>query len=522
MKKYFLLLFVVSVAFSQKGFDKNAMKGLTSITTNDLRSHMSFLASDELEGRETTFRGQKVAARYITSVFQKLGLKPAGMNNSYLQQFELDVVRPGTASSLQVSSASGSTAYTFGKDFFTVATKDTAFSAPAVFAGFSDTPFTPEQESVLTDRVVVVFAGRRSDVLTASSAGRRRGGFQSFRNAAAVVVITNEEVQGSIEEQVKASANTFEKGSMSLKGSPGRSRGPVILTVSSALGATLLTEFGIPLPELRLTAAKDSTSGPKPLSKTTVTIDINPVHEVKTSENVAGILEGSDPVLKNEYVILTAHYDHVGVNAASGEIYNGADDDGSGTSMILELAEAFVMNPARTKRSLIFMTVAGEEKGLLGSSYYVQNPLVPLDRTTANLNIDMIGRIDKKHESTENIPYVYAIGSDKISTELDSVLQAANKQTARLSLDYEYNDDNDPNQFYRRSDHYNFARNGIPIVFFFTGVHDDYHRPTDDVEKFEFDRMVRIGQLIYATAWKAGNFKRPFTKNGKPSAYSSQ
>jgi hypothetical protein len=522
MKKYFLLLFVASIAFSQRGFDKNALKGLTSITTNDLRSHLVFLASDELEGRETTFRGQKVAARYIASVFQKLGLRPAGKNNSYIQQFELDVVRPSITSSLQLSSLRGSTSYTFGKDFYTVSTKDTSFSAPAVFAGYTDTPLTPDQETGLMDRVVVIFGSRRADVLNPSPAGRRRSGFRMFRNAAAVIVITDEETQGSIEEQVKAAANTFEKGSMSLKGSPGRRRGQITVTVSSALGATLLAEFGIPLPDLRVNAAKDSTSGPKPLSKTTVTLDINPLHDVRTSENVAGILEGSDPVLKREYVILTAHYDHVGVNASSGEIFNGADDDGSGTSMILELAEAFVINPAKTKRSMLFMTVAGEEKGLLGSSYYVQDPLVPLDRTVANLNIDMIGRIDKKHEATKDTPYVYVIGSDKISTELDSVLQIANKQTVQLSLDYEYNDDNDPNQFYRRSDHYNFARNGIPIVFFFTGVHDDYHRPTDDVEKIEFDRMVSIGQLVYATAWKAGNFKRPFVKNGKPSAYSSQ
>jgi Zn-dependent M28 family amino/carboxypeptidase len=147
--------------------------------------------------------------------------------------------------------------------------------------------------------------------------------------------------------------------------------------------------------------------------------------------------------------------------------------------------------------------------------------LVPLERTTANLNIDMIGRIDKKHETEQSSPYVYVIGSDKISTELDSILVAANKQTVKIMLDYEFNDDNDPNQFYRRSDHYNFARNGVPIIFFFTGVHEDYHRPTDDVEKIEFERMVKIGQLIYATAWKAGNFKRPFLNNGKPSAYSS-
>lgn len=523
MKKYFLLLLVASFAFGQKNFDKNATKGLESITANDLRSHLMFLASDELEGRETTFRGQKVAAQYIASVFRKLNLKPAGKGNSYFQPFELDVVRPHASSTLKLTSPSGIVTYHFGTDFITTAAKDTAFAAPLVFVGFTDTPLSPEQEAGLIDRVAVVFAGRRSDVLNPSpTAGRTRGGFRAFQNAAAVILITHEATQGSVEELAKTLANTLQKGSMSIKGTPSRrGRGQILLTVSSAVGASLLAEFGTPLADLRINAAKDSLSGPRELKNVTLALDLRAHHEVKMSENVAAILEGSDPSLKNEYVVLTAHYDHVGVSASTGEIYNGADDDGSGTSMILELAEAFVMNPSKPKRSLVFMTVAGEEKGLLGSSYYVQNPLLPLEHTTTNLNIDMIGRIDKKHEGPQTTPYVYVIGSDKISTELDSILVAANKQTVNLSLDYEFNDDNDPNQFYRRSDHYNFARHGIPIVFFFTGIHEDYHRPTDDVEKIEFDRMVKIGQLIYATAWKAGNFKRPFLKNGKPSAYSS-
>lgn len=520
MKKCLLFLTVVSFGFGQGNFDKNAAKGLESIAANDLRSHLMFLASDELEGRETTFRGQKVAAQYIASVFRKLGLKPAGKGNSYFQQFELDVVRPDPSSTLRLTSMSETATYRFGHDFITTAAKDTSFSAPLVFAGFMDTPLTPEQEAGLLDRIVVVFAGRRSDVLNPSPSGvRTRGGFRIFQNAAAVIQISDE---GSIEEQAKALANILQKGSMSVKGvPPRRGRGQIILSVSSAVGASLLSELGMPLPDLRVKAAKDSLAGPKELTKAALTVDLRAHREVKTSENVAAMLEGSDPVLKNEYVILTAHYDHVGVSASTGEIYNGADDDGSGTSMILELAEAFVTNPVKPKRSMIFMTVAGEEKGLLGSSYYVQNPLVPLERTTANLNIDMIGRIDKKHETEQSSPYVYVIGSDKISTELDSILVAANKQTVKLLLDYEFNDDNDPNQFYRRSDHYNFARNGVPIIFFFTGVHEDYHRPTDDVEKIEFERMVKIGRLIFATAWKAGNFKRPFLNNGKPSAYSS-
>jgi Zn-dependent M28 family amino/carboxypeptidase len=250
----------------------------------------------------------------------------------------------------------------------------------------------------------------------------------------------------------------------------------------------------------------------------TVTLDIRVVRELRQSENVTGYLEGSDPVLKNELVVFSAHYDHLGVGA-DGAIYHGADDDGSGTSTILELAEAFATNPKKPKRSILFMTVAGEEKGLLGSEYYVTHPIFPLEKTVADLNIDMIGRVDKKHEDMKQEDYTYVIGSDKISTQMDAMLKAANKESENLSLDYQYNDDNDPNQFYRRSDHYNFAKNGVPITFFFTGVHADYHRPTDTVDKILFERMAKVGRLVFTLGWKTANMPKPFVKDGKPSVY---
>lgn len=165
------------------------------------------------------------------------------------------------------------------------------------------------------------------------------------------------------------------------------------------------------------------------------------------------------------------------------------------------------------------MTVAGEEKGLLGSRYYVTHPVIPLDKTIANINTDMIGRTDKKHDDLGERNYTYVIGSDKISTELDSVLKAANAESENLSLDYTFNDERDPNQFYRRSDHFNFARNGIPVVFFFTGVHADYHRPTDTADKIMFDKMERIARLIFYTGWKVADFDRLFAKNVALSGY---
>ena len=225
----------------------------------------------------------------------------------------------------------------------------------------------------------------------------------------------------------------------------------------------------------------------------------NPVQ----TENVVAIIEGS--TLPEEYIVISSHLDHEGVK--NGEIYNGADDDGSGSVALLEVAEAFqkaVKAGKGPKRSIIFLHVSGEEKGLLGSRYYTDNPLYPLVNTIANLNIDMVGRTDPKRES-ENDNYIYLIGSDRLSTELHEVSEAANKATVNLELDYTYNAEDDPNRFYFRSDHYNFAKNNIPVIFYFNGTHADYHKPTDTVEKIRYDLLAQRSQLVFYTAWELAN-----------------
>jgi len=225
----------------------------------------------------------------------------------------------------------------------------------------------------------------------------------------------------------------------------------------------------------------------------------NPVQ----TENVVAIIEGS--TLPEEYIVISSHLDHEGVK--NGEIYNGADDDGSGSVALLEVAEAFqeaVKAGKGPKRSIIFLHVSGEEKGLLGSRYYTDNPLYPLANTIANLNIDMVGRTDPKRES-ENGNYIYLIGSDRLSTELHEVSEAANKATVNLELDYTYNAEDDPNRFYFRSDHYNFAKNNIPVIFYFNGTHADYHKPTDTVEKIRYDLLAQRSQLVFYTAWELAN-----------------
>ncbi|MBL7946559.1 MAG: M28 family peptidase [Flavobacteriales bacterium] len=221
-----------------------------------------------------------------------------------------------------------------------------------------------------------------------------------------------------------------------------------------------------------------------------------------TTENVLAYIEGTDK--KDELVVLTAHYDHVGVE--DGVVYNGADDDGTGTVAMIEIAEAFAMAKAAgngPRRSVLVMPVSGEEKGLLGSRYYSEHPVFPLANTVADLNIDMIGRRDSAHATSE--PYIYVIGSDRLSTGLHDANEKANGLYSKLVLDYTFNAESDPNRFYYRSDHYNFARKGVPSLFYFSGIHEDYHQPGDDVEKIDIGLLHQRTLLAFHTAWILAN-----------------
>lgn len=219
------------------------------------------------------------------------------------------------------------------------------------------------------------------------------------------------------------------------------------------------------------------------------------------SENILAFIEGSEK--PEEIVVVSAHYDHVGIK--NGVVYNGADDDGSGTVAVMEIAKAFqqAKNAGKgPKRSVLFLHVTGEEHGLFGSEYYSENPVFPLANTVVDLNIDMIGRDDPGNRGKQ---YVYVIGSDMLSSQLKVINEAANKRTNNLELNYKYDDLNDPEQLYYRSDHYNFAKHNIPVAFFFDGIHEDYHKPTDDPEKIDYPLLQKRAQLIFTTAWDIAN-----------------
>jgi Zn-dependent M28 family amino/carboxypeptidase len=224
-----------------------------------------------------------------------------------------------------------------------------------------------------------------------------------------------------------------------------------------------------------------------------------------SSSNVLGYVEGTDKA--DEWLIVSAHYDHEGVK--NGQIYYGADDDGSGTVSVLEMAEAFAKAKAEGKgprRSVLFITVSGEEKGLWGSEYFSEHPTVPMEKTTADLNIDMIGRTDTERKSADTLNYVYVVGDDKLSTELKPISEAMNNKYTQLVLDYKFNDPKDPNRIYYRSDHFNFARKGVPIIFYYDGMlKADYHKPTDTPDKINYPLLAKRAQLVFYTAWEMAN-----------------
>ncbi|OJJ22381.1 hypothetical protein BKI52_06780 [marine bacterium AO1-C] len=472
---------ISTVGWSQKK-DETAIKYANTLTKEDLKKHLVIVASDEMEGRDTGSPGQKKAAKYIADHFKSLGLKPPvktkdGM--SYLQKFDLVSSKWKNVS---IATKKGKTEYL--KDVFAIGNinKKIQKSMKVMFAGEGTKEDYTKFKS--KKKPVAFFVKTVQDLRKKRRIAQNAGVSQMF-------MIMGEDQEG-FDKSLNYLGYYVKRWS---RGGLKSNEDSYMVCVSPKTAANM---FGVSEAELM---KKDMKLGTKS-SKFKLTAE----QEVKigaSSENVLGFMEGTDK--KDEILIVTAHYDHVGTRG--GKVYNGADDDGSGTVTVLEIAEAFSKAKADGKgprRSILFMTVSGEEKGLLGSRYYTDfDPVFPLKNTVADLNIDMVGRIDTRYKDDPD--YIYLIGSDKLSTELHKLSEEANKQYVNIKLDYKYNDENDPNRFYYRSDHYNFAKNNIPIIFYFNGTHADYHKPTDTVDKIHFGKMERIGRLIFHTAWKIAN-----------------
>ncbi len=458
------------------------------IKAEELKEYLTIIASDALEGRRTGTRGQKMAAAFIANHFQEIGLK-APVNGTYYQPVELFSSSPA-----EVYVKAGDQRYdNFTSITFTGAVEtEGEVTNDVVFAGQA----RPEDLAQIDvkDKAVLIYAAdaSKSGSLRPVVAGLREKGAKAI-----FIVFGGKEDYTGFAGQLKG---YLSNGSLGLKKADNKGSFYIDQVVAEKIFKTTFA---------KLDAAAKADAAKSPLKKVKPgKVTYKTTMKVKTvlSENVLGYLEGTDK--KDELVIVTAHYDHIGKgNGTTGDqINNGADDDGSGTVAVLEIAKTFAKAKADghgPRRSMLFMTVTGEEIGLLGSEYYSEHPVYPLDKTVMDFNIDMVGRRDPEHKDKPD--YVYVIGADKLSSELHEINERNNNMYTKLAFDYTYNDENHPTNLYKRSDHWNFAKKGIPIVFFFDGIHEDYHKPSDEVSKIEFDLETKRAQAAFYTIWEVAN-----------------
>lgn len=496
----------------------DAAKYAESITPSDLKKHLVIIASDSLEGRDTGSPGQKKAAEYVSKFYRQYGLQPIAQDpdgsKSFLQQYKLYKRSWG-----DVYVKAGSKQYEFNKDFYLNGLLDIPEEAGSDIVtmgyGIDDPKYSDYAGQDVKGKSVIIFEGEPKSggtyLLGGAEEKSKWSGPVSWQvkaklaqeKGAKYVFIITDKTGEDLDKEIRQRAVMARRlGAPTLKPVQENPAGIAAFTVSADVAAQIL---GTSVSKLNKMKAAIDKSG-KPATKGfsgNVVVKAQRVSETIDTENVAAFMEGSDK--KDEVLVISAHLDHIGISP-NGEINNGADDDGSGTVSLLEIAEAFSKAKAEGKgprRSILFLNVTGEEKGLFGSEYYSENPLLPLKNTIADLNIDMIGRVDEAHKNDHK--YVYLIGSDKLSSKLHEISEEVNKKYVNFKLDYTFNDPKDPNRFYYRSDHYNFAKTGVPVIFYFTGVHEDYHRPGDDVEKILFDKQSQIVKLVFHTAWELVN-----------------
>lgn len=475
----FLFFAVISIqCFAQ---DPAAQKYAAEINAKRTKKHLKVLASDKYEGRETGKRGAEMAAAYLAREFKKLKLI-APVKGSYLQDVEL-IETSIVVNSLEVNG----TKLQYGTEF--------------TFIG------SGEAKIIITDEIVFIGSGTESDLKNtiiadkvvllkqegeASEVTRRLNFVKSKKPKLIISVNVN---------KTKTPHSHLSGSSLSVKDGiresiPMWANSPGVVLIETEIADKILSSSGKKFGELN---AYDGLQ----IIKAEIKLNYEPVKRALKSSNVLGFLEGSD--LKDELLVYTAHYDHIGLNPDGGKdkVFNGADDDASGTSGVLAIARAFAKakeNGNGPRRSILFMLLTGEEKNLLGSEYYALNPVFPFAKTITNLNIDMIGRIGKEYQSSpDSTNYCFLVGADRLSTDLHKISENANATYTKLKIDYKHNAPED--QIYYWSDHYNFAKNGVPVIFYYNGKHDDYHKGSDEISKINFELLSKRAQLAYYTGW---------------------
>lgn len=528
-KKLIGFLLLAAFAFQTNAFAQTAVK-LTAkekqmadaITAAQLKDYLYFVASDEMEGRDTPSRGLDLTAKFIGMQLSRWGFKPAGDNGSFYQKIALksDSIDP-----VNTVVKIGGKDYQLNTDFFRMGGNGTAADAGMVFGGNGWMIKSKNVDSLagvdVKGKIVVLytegFPSQRN--LTAMPSGTTQTDLTGTKGtdwadpvtnatqkgAAGIILVASPQLQGAWSQL----SGFLGRGAMypeKLRETPTNAPNPLpIMLVSQSIGESIFAgESG----------NKTSTSA-FAINKT-ATVGAMSRSEIKYTQNVVALWEGSDPKLKAEMVAIGAHYDHVGMNPnARGEdkIWNGADDDGSGTVAVLSIAEALAKSKIRPKRSVLFVWHAGEEKGLWGSEYFNKFPTVDIKQVIAQLNIDMIGRSKKagdtneknKELSGENA--IYVIGSEMMSSTLGAITKGTNDNYLKMTYDYRYDDPKDPNRFFFRSDHFNYAQKGIPVVFWFDGVHEDYHQPGDHPDKIDYAKMEKVTRTIFLTLWELTDLK---------------
>ncbi|MBA2525249.1 MAG: M28 family peptidase [Pyrinomonadaceae bacterium] len=499
-----------------------AQRGAEQITVAQIRDYLTFIASDEMEGRDTPSRGLDLTAKFLAMNLARWGLKPSGDDGTFFQKIAL---RRDLVNKEQTRVRLNDQNLAFGEDYIALPV-NADVSGQLVFAGngwFIKSKNMDAYKGIdAKGKIAVIFTslsglprGVRSSDLSSGKPGEDWMDpvqYARKQGAIATVIVPDfqflanwERNRQRLSERPTTVVEKFQPAVTSrLPGIVVTPRIANLLFQGEKQNATALFEatFGGEMPEpFELSPSKK------------MSISVSSKGEAIATQNVVAVFEGSDPVLKDEYVALGAHYDHVGTGTpVNGDtIYNGADDDGSGTTALLAIAEALAKSSTRSKRSVLFNWHSGEEKGLWGSRYFTEYPTIPLQKIVAQINIDMIGRSKKegdtnpRNNSLSGPNEIYVIGSKMMSTELGELTEAVNKGYLNLTYNFRYDDPKDPNRFFFRSDHYNYARKGIPIVFFFDGEHEDYHRPGDEPQKIDYEKMQKIVRTVYVTMWEIAN-----------------
>lgn len=514
MKKYLSFLFLIPAIWScsvAQHATTTQKKYADLITEESSKKHLTILASEEFEGRGTGQPGGRKAAEYVANEFKSYGLT-APVNGTYFQPVAL-VKSLYAAKDFTIAGK----AYEFGKDFYAQGdNKLQDYSADEiVFVGYAiqDDKYNDLQGLDVAGKVVLFInesepKDQAGNSLVSGTSADSEWARSRFKKMQALVKLNPKMIlstSSQVETMLQRSGSRLTGGRISLKTANQRESGSAapVITITEKVANDILAKNNTSLEQVKKTIS-DSKAPHSFVVNAPIKGQLGASEEALNDPNVVGFMEGTD--LKDEVVVLGGHYDHDGI-LPDGTFFPGADDNGSGTVAVIEAAKAFAQakkDGNGPRRSILFIAFAAEEKGLLGSNFYVENPLYPIENTVACINVDMIGRIDDMHLDG-NHNYIHVIGTNKLSSELNPLVEKANEQYTRMELDGTYNDPNDPQRLYYRSDHYNFAKKGIPSLFFFSGLHPHYHTVEDTVDKIDFPMMVKREHLIFHVTWDLAN-----------------